>query len=377
MFFTDVVGHQDVKDFLLQSVQHNRLSHALLFAGPEGVGSLPLALAFAQYVVCTDRKDDGPCGECGACRRAAKFIHPDIHFSYPIFTPKGGDKPLCTQFLTSWRQFIAAQPYGNSYDWLQFIGAENRQGNIPVSECQDILHKMSLKSFEGGYKILIVWYPEFLGKEGNILLKLIEEPPPDTLFILVAADTAKILPTLISRTQLVRVGPLAATEVRDALIAREQAGETQAYQAASLSEGSYGEALRILEHAGDDLLETTRAWLNAVIQSRPVALQEWIEQMAGAKTGREKQKQFLRYFLNLLEHALRAHYTPGLLELPEREQRFAASLYKMADAGQIARIAEELDRACFQIERNANAKVLFHALSIRLHYIFTREPLPL
>jgi DNA polymerase-3 subunit delta' len=143
-----------------------------------------------------------------------------------------------------------------------------------------------------------------------------------------------------------------------------------------MAEGNYGEALRMMQHATNDLLEVTRGWLNAIIQLRPLALQDWIEEMASAKKGREKQKQFLRYFLNLLEHALRMQYTPGTLQFPEQEQRFAASLHKMADHIQIRQVMEELDRACFHIERNANPKVLFHALSIRLHYIFAGQPLP-
>lgn len=378
MFFSEVIGQQAAKGFLIQSVRQNRLSHALLFQAPEGAGGLPLALAFAQYVVCTHKMEDEPCGQCGPCIRAAQFIHPDIHFSYPIIPRKAGDKPVCTDYVREWREFLGQQPYGNAYDWLQFIEAENKQGNIPVSECHDIIRKLNLKSYESEYKILVMWHPEFLGREGNSLLKMLEEPPPKTLFILVAENTDLILATILSRTQLVRMGALGILEIKEALVRRIGAPESQAYRIAGLAEGSYREALRLMQHATGDLLEVLREWLNAIVLVKPLALQEWIEEMASTRTGREKQKQFLRYFLHLMEHSLRLEYLAAeQLQFPEEEQLFAASMHKMGDDFQMRQIMEELDSACYHIERNANAKILFHALSIRLHYIFTKKKLPL
>jgi len=363
-----------VKDILLQSVQQNRLSHALLFQAPEGSGGLALALAFAQYVVCTDKQENDACGQCGACKRAARLIHPDIHFSYPIIN----DKPLCTDYVKEWREFITQQPYANAFDWLQFIGAENKQGNIPVSECQDIIHKLSLKSFESEYKILLLWHPEFMGNNGNRLLKLIEEPPPKTLFIFVAENPDMILPTILSRTQLVKINGLSVQEIKEALMDKAGADESRAYRVAALAEGSYREALQLMQHTTDNMLEMLRQWLNAIILVKPLALQDWIEYVASPKMGREKQKQFLRYFINLIEHALRLQYLdPAMLQFPEDERKFALSLHKMADFFQLQQIIRELDEACYHIERNANAKILFHALSIRLNYIFSKKPLPL
>jgi DNA polymerase-3 subunit delta' len=151
----------------------------LLFLGQEGSGALPMALAFAQYVVCENKSGTGiACGVCPSCLKASQLVHPDIHYSYPVIPKKAGDKPVSSDYSTEWREFVAQYPYGNAYDWLQFIGAENKQGNITAQECNDIIHKLSLKSFESGYKILIMWMPEYLGNEGNKLLKLIEEPPP-------------------------------------------------------------------------------------------------------------------------------------------------------------------------------------------------------
>lgn len=377
MLFSDVIGQQQAKDFLLQSVGNNRLGHALLFKAPEGAGGLPMALALSQYMVCTDPQPQGACGNCGACKRAAQLIHPDIHYCYPVIPRKSGDKPLSTDYIGEWREFVLQQPYGNAYDWLQFIGAENKQGNISSAECQDIIHKLNLKSYEGTYKILLLWYPEFLNKEGNRLLKLIEEPPAHTLFIFVAEQTDTILPTILSRLQLVRMNRLSTAELNHAAIERGGADPSRALRAASLAEGSYREVLRLMQHAEGDFMEPLREWLNAVVRGEPVALQQWIEEMASAKTGRERQKQFLRYFLHLIEHSLRGPvYTKEEIPLPEEETQFAANLRKMTDHIGLQQLVDVLDDACYHIERNANGKILFHALSLRIRYIFSRQPLP-
>lgn len=377
MLFSEVIGQQAAKDFLVASVARNRLGHALLFEAPEGAGGLPLALAFAQYVLCEAKQGGDACGRCGPCVRASQLIHPDIHFSYPVVARKSGDKPVASDYIREWREFVSQYPYGNAFDWLQFIGAENRQGNIPAAECQDIIRKLTLKSYESDYKILVLWYPEFLGKEGNILLKLIEEPPPGTLFILVAEHSDMLLETILSRTQPVRVHALELEEIKEALVGRAGAAEADAFRMAALAEGSYREALQLMQHSlGDDLLEVLRRWLNAVLTAKPVELQDWIEEMA--KTGRERQKQFLRYFLHLMEHTLRMGFMPGdRVPFPEQERQFAKSLQRLADAPKMRLLMQALDDACFHIERNANAKILFHALSIRMQYIFSGNPLPL
>lgn len=378
MLLADVIGQAPVKQQLLQSVQHHRLSHALLFLDPEGAGGLPLALAFAQYVVCENKQEQDACGSCPACVKADQLIHPDIHFSYPVIPRKPGDKPLSMDYLREWRAFVKEYPYGNGYDWLQFIGAENKQGNITAHECQDLNRQLNLKSFESEYKILVMWLPEYLGNEGNRLLKLIEEPPAKTLFILVAENQEQILSTLLSRTQLVKINALPTTVIRNALQQRAEVNEQLASQIAHLAEGNYREALRLLQHTEADWLETLRHWLNCIIAGKSKELHGWIEQMASIKTGRENQKQFLRYFINLLEYAMRLQYLDAQhLPLPPSEMDVARRLQKIADFYQLEQMIRHLDAACYHIERNANAKILFHALSIQLQYIFKRKPLPL
>lgn len=376
MSFSKVIGQGAVKQSLVELVHLNRLSHALLFLGSEGSGALPLALAFAQYVVCERAKGEmeDACGVCPACVKASRLVHPDIHFSYPVIPKKSGDKPVSTDYISEWREFMGQYPYGNAYDWLQFIGAENKQGNITAQECSDIIHKLSLKSFESGYKILVMWMPEYLGNEGNKLLKLIEEPPADTLFILVAENESLILQTILSRTQLVKI-PLPDTEdIQQALISRAGVGTEQARQIAVLCEGNYHEALQLIRHAEDDWQGVLREWLNSILKTGPIAQVKWIDEIS--KSGRERQKQFLRYFNHLLEQAIRLRYLDPLpFPIPEGEKDIAQRLNKIADIAQQKAIIEELDKAAYYIERNAHAKMLFHALTIKLYHIIADRSL--
>lgn len=376
MLFSNIIGQEDIKEQLIKSVVQNRMSHAIVLLAPEGTGGLPLGLAFAQYLVCEDKQADDACGKCQACIKAAKYIHPDIHFSYPVIPRKPGDKPVSTDYAAEWREFIVAQPYGNAYDWLQFIGAENKQGNITATECQDIIHKLSLKSFESQYKILLMWMPEYLGNEGNRLLKLIEEPPANTLFLLIAENQEQILATILSRTHLIKVNPLPKEVMVEALISRAQIPPAKARQAATIAAGNYREALYLLQNSDDDYHELLRNWLNYIFTGNRPALQEWVDTVA--KMGRENQKQFLRYFINLLEHTLRLKYIDkSQLAFSEEETDFATKLQKLANLQQMELIMQELDSACYYVERNANAKLLFHALSIKLQYIFKKRPIPM
>ena len=401
MQFSQVIGQQDLKAQLAHMIQQNRLSHALLFLGKEGSGGLPMALAFAQYITCeknplqASRKKVTPaismigedaepeaetaftdaCGICSACTKAAKMIHPDIHYCYPVIPRKPGDKPISTDYITEWRNFVSNNPYGNSFDWLQSINAENKQGNITSEECGDIIHKISLKSFESAYKILIIWMPEFFGKNGNKLLKLIEEPPPDSLFILVAENDALVLPTILSRTQLIKIPVLYPQDIQIALQQRENIDLQKAIQIAAIAEGNYHEALQQLQHADDNWEALLRGWLNSILKTGPAAQVKWVEE--AAKLGREKQKQFLKYFTHLLEQAIRLKVSPnGLNEnTPTAYVDFANRINKICDVSQQEAIAEELDKAAYYIERNANAKILFHSLTIRLYHIISNKSL--
>ncbi len=393
MQLKDVIGQAQIKEKLVELVQHNRLSHALLFLGKEGVGALPLAVAFAQYLVCEKaggRKEmdagaslfgealpeaielSDACGVCPACVKSAQYMHPDIHFSFPVITSKPGQKPVSADFITEWRHFLAYSPYSNVYDWLQSIGAENKQGNITAEECNRIIHDLSLKSFESGYKILILWMPEYLSKEGNKLLKLIEEPPANTLFILVAENEERILPTILSRCQLIKIPSIEDAQIAKALESKHQLTPANAHRVAAMSEGNYREALLLAQNgAASEWEATLREWLNALLAGGPLAQVKWVEEIS--KIGREKQKQFLQYFNHLLAESLRLSLLGNVENAGIGEKDFAQRINKFTNAEQQNAIVNELDKAAYYIERNANPKMLFHALSIQLIHIIKEK----
>ncbi len=387
MNWNNVIGQETVKAHLKDMVQHNRLSHALLFLGKEGSGALPLAIEFAKYVVCQPKA--APVVEDlfggmssmpannedemnAAIQRAEQLIHPDLHFSFPVIPKKSGDKPTSADYINEFREFVKIAPYGNVYDWLQNIHAENKQGNITAEECNEIGKKLSLKTFEAEYKVLVLWMPEYLGKEGNKLLKLIEEPPPNTLFVFVAENEEQILPTILSRCQLIKIPQLQTNEIEQALIERANVAADTARQIAGICEGNYREALQLLQHSEEDWQDLLKHWLNYTIKKMLPEQVKWIDEIS--KIGREKQKQFLRYFNHLLQQSIRIKVL-GVdnVMLPQNEKDFAQRLNKIASVSQQEAIVEELDKASYYIERNANGKMLFQALSIKLHHIIQNK----
>ncbi|MEO9004144.1 MAG: hypothetical protein ABI288_05385 [Ginsengibacter sp.] len=408
MQFNQILGQLPIKHKLINIVQKNRLPHSLLFLGKEGSGALPLAIAFSQYLLCekvngkSSNKNDNPlfdtkktedvtayiedsCGICASCIKINQLIHPDVHFSYPsLKRDSKHDRVLSTDYIAEWRQFVKLSPYNNVADWINFLKDNakiespiNKQGNITVFECDDISHKLSLKAFESSYKILIMWMPEFLGNSGNKLLKLIEEPPADTLFIFVAEDESAILPTILSRTQLVKIPSLSKTDIEDGLITQYQFLPEKASRIAVLSEGNYREALRLLQNSEEDLQEKVREWLNVILKNNATVQVKWIEEIS--QIGREKQKQFLKYFIHLIEQALRVEYLKkeNLDSIPDNERDFAIRLNKMCALEAREAMTNELSKAMYYIERNAHAKILFHALTIRLLHIIKDNSLVL
>lgn len=371
MNWDSLIGQEPLKKQLTELVLQNRLSHALLFLGKEGVGALPLAISFAQYLVCEKAVSanlSAPCGVCAACKKGSELVHPDIHFSYPTVTKKPGEKPIATDFIKEWREFMAQFPYGNLFDWIELIKEkDNSQGKITAEECNDIVRKLSLKSFESPWKILILWLPELMGNEGNKLLKLIEEPPPQTLLLLVSENESGILSTIVSRCQLIKVPALETTVIEKALIKRNKTAPAIAGQIAALADGNYREALMLVQHAEEDWQELVRNWLNAILKTGPVAQTKWVEEIA--KLGREKQKQFLRYFNHLLEQAVHYRIQGENVLISEKEKDFAARLNRIAGFEQQEAMMREIDQAHYHVERNANAKILFHALTIKLYHI--------
>lgn len=403
MQFNQIPADEIVKDKLKDLVRKNRLSHALLFLGKEGSAALPLAISLAQFVLCErvnkqqTNKNEGflfqnegqdernsdvlndSCGECSSCLKASQLMHPDVHFSYPALKRDSRhDKVLSTDYIGEWRDFVHQFPYNNVTDWLDYLkeysrskieNPVNKQGNISAFECDDISRKLSLKSFESGYKILIMWMPEYLGKEGNKLLKLIEEPPANTLFILVAENEESILPTILSRTQVIRIPPFTDEQVAASLINHYQIQRERALRVAAVAAGNLREALLLLQNSEDDFQSHVRNWLNLIMKNKVEPLLKWIDEIN--KLGREKQKELLKYFVHLLAHAVRSSYIEEQpsAHLSESHQDFCERINKFASFEAKVSMIEELEKSIYYIERNANARMLFHSLSIRFFHI--------
>lgn len=375
MLFSNVVGQQLAKDGLLKMWHNNVLPHALLITGHEGTGGLPMALALAQYLFCENKSENDSCGKCAGCGKTMKLEHADLHLSFPTIPPKAGTKAMSRYYLPEFREFVQQSPYGTTFDWLQHIEAENKQGNITAEECREIIDGLNLKSYEGGKKVLIMWRPEYLGKEGNILLKLIEEPPAETIMIFVAENTEDILQTIRSRTQEVKLAPLSPADITSALVSRSLADPQKAAQVGHMAMGSYTEALRLVRQADNDLFPEVKQLFNALFTNNGIAIAKFADEWS--KAGREQQKNFLNYVIQLLEQAIKAKYLPETgLALPDSEAQFVR---KLADTkvsfDAMGAMASAISDTIFYIERNAHSKTQLHALGIRLRHIIHNIPM--
>jgi DNA polymerase III subunit delta' len=373
MQFSDITGQREIKEHLIQTVLENRVSHAQLFLGPEGSGSLALALAYAQFICCLDRQEKDSCGECSSCRKYKKLIHPDLHFSYPFFAKHKDDTAL--KFIAEWREAFLTNPYLNLEEWRNQLEAENKQANINIAECHQIIQKLSLKPFEAEYKVLIMWLPEFLDKEGNTLLKIIEEPPQKTLFLLVAQNQDQILNTILSRTQLVKIPRLQDEEITRFLVERKGISEVKASQIAYLSDGSLHAALSFIVEDENDNLQLFREWLQFSYADAGAKLVDFSDR--AAKLGRENQKNFLRFGVNLIrESVLILSGASNLVHLPKPELEFISKFSGAINLAKAEAIVMELEKAHYHIERNGNPKILFLDVSLQLVKILKFNTLP-
>ena len=344
-------------------VGQDRIPHAQIFLGGEGTGKLATAIAFAQHAMCDNPSTSQACGTCSHCTKSSKLIHPDIHFSYPTV----GSKVISASFSKEWREAILENPYMNAQQWLQYIKAENKQGNINKDECSAIVKKLSLKTFEGKYKILILWLPEFLGKEGNRLLKLIEEPPENTLFILVAENAEMILNTILSRCQILKFKPLADAELIEALGQKGVEGE-KARSLAHLANGNLNQAYTLMEDAENDNALLFLEWLRICYLGKPKDMVEWSDKFA--KIGRESQKYFFDYGLFFLREYMVLKLTGNEhIRLTGKELATAKNLTKVIQYRQIEPISNILTDSAFHISRNANPKILMTDITAKMNKI--------
>ncbi len=368
MLFNQVIGQSSVKESLRKMVDTNRIPHALLFLGPCGSGKLALALAFAQYLLCESKADGAVCGKCPHCIKAGKLVHPDVHFSFPTV----GTNVKSDDFLKEWRKALEENPYMDINQWMQQIGAENKQANINKEECLNIIRKLSLKTFESNHKVMIIWLPEFLGKEGNRLLKIIEEPPENTNFILVAENVDLILNTILSRCQIVKINQLLDEEVVEGLKRKKDVSDEKAHSVAHLVDGDLNEAMKMLEQEENDHANLFLDWMRKSYIGNGVDMMKWVEQFAGL--GRENQKQFMRYALHFMREYTRMKMAGrGQVRLQNKELETAKKLTKVIEFEQIEKIVQLFSDCSYYIERNANPKVLFLDTSIELNHILKKK----
>ncbi len=372
MKFSEINGQAELKSSLQKAVDNERLAHAVLLLGKTGQGLLPAGLALAQYLLCENPAGGDACGSCKSCHKAARFIHPDLHFSFPVVrSDKQKDPPVSSDRLAAWREALAESPYMSYNDWLQRMDAANKQGNITARECQEIVRKLGMKSFEGRRKVLLIWKAELLKKEGNRLLKIIEEPPEGTHIILMAEDENEILNTILSRTQVYRLRPLSDDDIRQALTA-EGLEEDRAREIAYLSEGDLNRARKLAEEAEDSIGESFRQWMLLIARSDWATLMEWINELAAK--GREWQKYFIRYALHFFEEALKAgidaRYKARVMPGYEKLVGF---LNEKMDTPAYESAVSLLEEIHYNIERNAYLKVHLLDLSLKLNDIIINQ----
>ncbi len=373
MQFSEIVGQKEVKEHLIRTVAENRVSHAQLFLGPEGSGNFALALAYAQYISCSERSESDSCGACASCRKYAKLIHPDLHFSYPFF--RGGEKEDGMPDLEEWRDLVLSNPYFSLDEWRERLDAHNKQPNINKAECMNILHRLSLKPFESDYKVMIIWLPEFLKNEGNRLLKTLEEPAEKTLIILVAQSQDQLLNTIISRTQLVKIPALSQTDIREHLLKTKDISETKAAQTAYLSEGNLTAALNFLKEDDNDNFRLFSGWMRMTFADRGSAIFEFVEE--ASKIGRESQKNLLKYGISLIRECIMIlSDARELVHFPSSEMDFVTNFSKHLDLARAEALINEMDKAHYHIERNANPKILFLDVSLQFVKILKFNTLP-
>lgn len=370
MRFSDVIGHAVLKSTLVANAAEGRVSHAQLFLGPAGSGGLAMALAYAQYVVCSQPVGSDSCGVCPSCLKAMKLVHPDITFSFPVAPKEKISNPKSVDFIAEFREAVLANPYLSYHDWVEKLEIENKQGLINIHEARNIIQRLGLKSVEGSFRVVLMWLPEKMNVEAaNCLLKILEEPEPKTLFLLVAENDESIPVTILSRTQLVKVNRLSDEEVRDGLLRLPETDPTMAAVIAKRVGGDFRLAKRLLEEENPDAdyANTFLEWMRACLKLNISKIQELSDELGSA--GRERQKAFMEFSLSVVRECLMMNYgDPSLVRMEGQEaenfRRFAPFIHQ----GNADKFISLLNDAHYHVERNANFKMLFMDLSFRIYH---------
>jgi DNA polymerase-3 subunit delta' len=375
MFFKDVVGHSDLKAQLVRMVQDGHVGHTLMFLGAEGSGNLPLALAFGGYILCKNPHAADRCGECPSCRQISALSHPDLHLSFPIIKTANPKKDSCNDYRREFIDLLLRHPYLSLEQWELESAGENKKSLIPVAEANEITRSLSLKSFMGGHKVMVIWMAEKLNIESaNKLLKTLEEPTQKTIVILVVCSTEYILPTVISRSQLISLAPLEAAVVSEALIINKSLPVTQADEIARQSEGSYGVALRIAENNDDynEYFKIFSSWMRACVKRDAAAALAACEQIAALK--RDRQQRFMDYGLNFLHKSIMyTHVGSQHVFFSNEESDFAVKFAPYIAGTDLEAFESTFSKGHYHIERNANPMALFMKISYDVMRIFRAQ----
>lgn len=372
MQFQQVIGQENLKHEWLQKIQGNKLPHAILLLGATGHGGLAFAAALAQRLNCENPMANDSCGTCPSCQKSARLIHPDIHFSFP-FSFKKGEKELASDYIQIWRsQFLKYQGYLPLSEWKNQMGSESGQMNINAKECREIIKKLYLKSYEGNYKIMIIWLPEYLGNESNILLKILEEPPEKTIFILVSENHEALLPTLLSRTQIANVLPIQNAALHAALAhqAPEDVDEEKLDQIVKYSKGNYIKSLELLHSSFFENAQLFYDWMQICLNPEKHSkskqakdLMAWIENFGKEK--KETQKEILDFGIQFFEYFLSES-----LNESSKNNMFnnivIENFKKYFPLHQVEPTVTAINEGIYYLERNANAKILIHAISLQI-----------
>lgn len=373
MFYEQIVGQQEAKHRLLKMVKEARVPHALLFSGKEGCGNLPAAIAFAQHLYCTEKKETGSCGQCSSCQKVSKLIHPDLHLVFPI--AKSKDVKSSNDLVKEFREIFLQNPYLTLNTWFNEISAENKQPLIPVEEANDILKKLSYTSYEGSYKMMVIWLPEKMNVEAaNKLLKILEEPPEKTIFVLVSNNPEQLLATIFSRVQQIPFYTCSEQEIAGALVSQYNINPDVAHQTAILANGSYSDALHLLTQNEESVsfLTNFQTFMRLALKFDCAKALNWIDENASA--GREKQKQFLQYGLEVFRDSLMYNYgDKSLVRLNGQEKQFLEKFAPFVNQKNYERLVDEFNTNYYYIERNANPKILFMDLILKTNELINMK----
>ena len=368
MQFKDIVGQSKIKSVLLHEAKNQRISHAQMFLGEEGCGKLPMAMAFAQFLLCDSPTKTDSCGTCSSCAMVSHLTHPDIHFVYPVVKSAADKVAVSDDRRDFWNKFITENSYCNLNMWQEFTGEMTKNAQIGVQESRSILKKLSLKSYSGKFKIMIIWLPEKMNNSAaNKLLKILEEPPENTLFFLVCEAFDTILPTIISRTQIIKIPNLKADEVKDYLVSKRQVDEGTAQSIASLTQGNIVEAINMTrgDSESSNYFDSFVALMRAAYAIDALALMDISETLA--QNNREYQKNFLKYGLHMFRESIIYNYLgENKVNVKNEEKQFLNKFARFINNQNITDLMTEFDQSIYHIDRNANAKLLFADLVIKL-----------